>query len=36
VYHLEKARDPEGGSETAWCADYWQGSAQAGSGGGGS
>jgi hypothetical protein len=23
--HLERARDSEGGSKTAWCADYWQG-----------
>ncbi len=22
--HLERARDHEGGSKTAWCADYWQ------------
>ncbi len=22
---LERARDLEGGSETAWCADYWLG-----------
>jgi hypothetical protein len=32
--HLERARDCEGGSKTAWCADYWWGSAQAGGGGG--
>jgi hypothetical protein len=25
--HLERARDREGGLETAWCADYWRGSA---------
>jgi hypothetical protein len=23
--HLERARDREGSSETAWCADYWRG-----------
>jgi hypothetical protein len=23
--YLERARDREGGSETAWCADYWGG-----------
>jgi hypothetical protein len=28
--HLERARDREGSSETAWCADYWQGECQAG------
>ncbi len=31
--HLERARDPEGGSETARCTDYWWGSAQLGAGG---
>jgi hypothetical protein len=24
-FHFERARDRESGSETAWCADYWQG-----------
>ncbi len=24
-FHLERARDCEGGSRIAWCADYWQG-----------
>jgi hypothetical protein len=23
--NLERARDHEGGSRTAWCADYWRG-----------
>jgi hypothetical protein len=23
--HLERARDREGSSETAWCTDYWRG-----------
>jgi hypothetical protein len=23
--HLERASDREGGSRTAWCADYWSG-----------
>ncbi len=23
--HIERARDYEGGSETAWCANYWRG-----------
>jgi hypothetical protein len=22
--HLERARDREGGSRTAWCIDYWR------------
>ncbi len=35
--YLERARDREGGSATAWCADYWGGGcAQARDGGGGS
>ncbi len=34
--HLERARDHEGSSGTAWWADYWQGSAWPGGGGGGS
>ncbi len=25
--HLERARDCEGGSRTAWCTDYWRGGA---------
>jgi hypothetical protein len=25
VGSLERARDHEGGSKTAWCADYWRG-----------
>jgi hypothetical protein len=25
LLHLERARDCEGGSKTAWCADYWWG-----------
>jgi hypothetical protein len=34
---LEKARECEGGSRTAWCATYWRGgSAQPGGGGRGS
>jgi hypothetical protein len=23
--HLERDRDHEGGSKTAWCVDYWEG-----------
>jgi hypothetical protein len=35
--HLERTRVHEGGSRTAWCANYWRRrSAQAGGGGGGS
>jgi hypothetical protein len=34
--HLERARDREGGSKTAWCVNYWRGSARARGGGGGS
>ncbi len=32
--YLERARDREGSSKTAWCTDYWRGSAWAGGGGG--
>jgi hypothetical protein len=34
--YLERARDCEGGSKTAWCADYWQTECQGRGGGGGS
>jgi hypothetical protein len=32
--HLERARDRVGHSRTAWCADYWRGSARPWGGGG--
>ncbi len=34
--HLERARDREGGSKTAWCTDCWRGECLGRGGGGGS
>jgi hypothetical protein len=35
IFHFERARDCEGGSRTAWCADYWWGGSVRPEGGGG-